>query len=155
MNNSQTKPSHCTFLSRRAFLKTVASTSLITGLPLSLVSCGHEDSLEATARYLIGQLEFPETANKVGRLYITLTPEIEKQSYENLTENILSILDVELDTLSTENFSLLDEKIREKVHQDFVDENVVKLKGWMLSKTEAMLCALASTYSKNLFILIT
>ena len=149
MNYSQTKPS------RRTFLKTVASTALITSVPLSLVSCANQDLLEATAKYLISQLEFLETASKVGRLYITLVPAIEKQSYEELTENILTILDVKMETLSTENLGLLDEKIREKVHQDFVDENVVKLKGWMLSKTEAMMCALASTYNKNLFILIT
>ncbi len=152
MSRSVIRTSHA---SRRTFLKTVASTVLVSSVPLSLISCGSKDSLEAIAKHLISQLEFPEEANKVGRLYITLAPEIEKQSYEALTEGVLAMLGVKLDTLSTENLGFLDSKIREKVHQDFVDENVVKLKGWMLSKTEATLCALASAYSKNLFILIT
>lgn len=152
MNHSVTRTSQP---SRRTFLKTVASTVVVSSVSLSLISCDSKGSLEAIAKHMISQLEFPDDASKVGRLYITLSPEIEKQTYEELTESLLSMLNVELSTLSTESLGILDVKIREKVHQDFVDENVVKLKGWMLSKTEAALCALASAYSKNLFILIT
>jgi hypothetical protein len=91
---------------------------------------------------LAGLLAHTESAKAIGSEYLRLYPQHAK--IEVLLDQIASRLaasDVGL-------FSITDHSLREQldgmVRADFAVDRVVKLRGWVLSATEARLCALAA-----------
>jgi len=134
-----------TCCSRRDILKLTASTSLITVLSVFTSGCGR--SLDSVARQMTGNLNHPEKAREIGNIYINKTPEVQQQTAEQLTENLLSSLNINSENITGNTLASLDDLLRKQIRQDFINENVVIVNGWMLSRTELMLCALATKIS--------
>lgn len=130
--------------SRRVVLRAIGCTSLVSLLPFVAGCSWKQDPLEAIAERMVSLLFHPERAKEIGLLYIAEDTVIQGQTYEQLTEDLLERLDLEQSQLSLENMALIDERIASVVRQDFMDEDIVMLRGWMLSRTELMLCALAA-----------
>jgi len=77
-----------------------------------------------------------ESARQVGRRYLAEVPEeAESEALESLLENSLGANAVGADSKA------LSTKIRRAIEMDFETSRVVYLDGWMLSETEARLCA--------------
>lgn len=134
--------------SRRAFLKVATSSSVATALAVLAFGCGFgRIDVETVAKRMIEALNHPHRAREIGAAYIARTPGLETQSYEILTRNLLATLSIELDEISHDTLDSLAMQLHDKVRQDFLDENVVIVEGFMLSRTEAMLCSLASVYA--------
>jgi len=62
---------------------------------------------------------------------------------------LLAIVGIDPESLSKDTLSSLHSLLREQIHQDFVDENVVIVNRWMLSDTELKLCSLAASYAES------
>lgn len=134
--------------SRREALRVIGCSSLVSLLPFSIAGCNWSRvPLKAIAQRMVSLLFYPEKAKEIGLLYIAEVSTVQGQTYEQLTEALLERLGLEQSQLSVENMALIDEKIKAVVHQDFMDEDVVILRGWMLSRTELILCALAYSVS--------
>ena len=134
--------------SRREALRVIGCSSLVSLLPFSIAGCNWSRvPLKAIAQRMVSLLFYPEKAKEIGLLYIAEVSTVQGQTYEQLTEALLERLGLEQSQLSVENMALIDEKIKTVVHQDFMDEDVVILRGWMLSRTELILCALAYSVS--------
>jgi hypothetical protein len=133
--------------SRRGALRVIGCSSLVSLLPFGIAGCNWSRApLKAIAQRMVSLLFYPEKAKEIGLLYIAEVSTVQGQTYEQLTEALLERLGLEQSQLSVENMALIDEKIKAVVHQDFMDEDVVILRGWMLSRTELMLCALATVF---------
>lgn len=131
--------------SRRAALRTIGCTSLASLLPFAIAGCTWEqDPLEAIAERMVSMLFHPEQAKEIGLLYIAEDSVVQGQTYQKITGSLLERLGLEQSQLSAENMALIDERIESAVRQDFLDEDIIILRGWMLSRTEIMLCALAA-----------
>ena len=87
-----------TCCSRRDILKLTASTSLITVLSVFTSGCGR--SLDSVARQMTGNLNHPEKAREIGNIYINKTPEVQQQTAEQLTENLLSSLNINSENIT-------------------------------------------------------
>lgn len=130
--------------SRRGALRAIGRSSLVALLPFGIAGCNwSRDPLDAIAQRMVSLLFHPEKAKEIGLLYIAEVSTVQGQTYEQLTEALLDRLGLEQSQLSVENMALIDETIEAVVHQDFMNEDIVILRGWMLSRTELMLCALA------------
>lgn len=129
--------------SRRTFLKVASSTLLIASSGCSL----GKPSWEEISERMIGLLHYPERARLIGSLYIDATPEVHGLTFEQWAGELLRLLGLESDQITGEILNSLDQRIRRQIRQDFVDENVVIVKGFMFSKTEIMLCSLAASYA--------
>ena len=128
---------------RRTFLKAACSTAL-----LASTGCGFSDNKrEKIAAQLMDSLDHPERARMIGDLYFEGTPDSRDLSVAQWTERALDSLGIDADSLDTENLSSLDERIRQQVRRDFTEENVVVVKGFLLSQTEIMLCALTAAHA--------
>ena len=60
-----------------------------------------------------------------------------------MTRELLNTLGIDPEFISEHTLMTLEDRIRERVRLDILEENMVIVKGWMLSKTEIMLCLLA------------
>ena len=133
--------------SRRDILKFATSATLATILPALSAGCGlFKPDLETIAERMIEVLNHPDKAREIGAMYIAKTPGEQQLSFEQLTEDLLTILKLKPDNISEETLTSLDSRISQQVRQDFVDENVVIVDSWMLSRTELLICMLAATY---------
>ncbi len=133
--------------SRRTVLKLAASSALVTTMSALSIGCGRKVDLKRIAQRMIATLNHPDKARELGSLYLAETPGMEKLSVEALTAQVLEILKLDPRAMADESLDALDARLREQVRRDFVNEDVVTLRGWMLSRTELLLCALAATYT--------
>lgn len=133
--------------SRRTFLKVATSSGLATALAALAIGCdiGTVD-VETVAKRMIEALNHPHRAREIGAVYIARTPGLESHSYESLAMDLLATLELELEEISHDTLDSLDSLLHEQVRQDFLEENVVVVNGFLLSRTEALLCSLASIY---------
>ncbi len=133
--------------SRRKTIKIIGYSSLISVLPVGMAGCNwNQVSLEAIAERMISLLFYSKKAQKIGALYIAEAPELQGQTAEQLTERILDRLQLSQSEVSHEDMALIETKIKKTVHQDFMNDDFVILRGWMVSRTEITLCALASVF---------
>jgi hypothetical protein len=95
-----------------------------------------------TAKRLIGLLTDPHSAAALGASYLHAVP---KEASARVLTSLL------VHSLSRHNVSpelLSDEQLRECVRgastNDFDQERIFELEGWILARTEARLCALAA-----------
>lgn len=133
--------------SRREILKLATSTTLITMLPALSTGCSlFKSDLETIAERMIEVLNHPDRAREIGAIYIAKMPSDQQFSFEQLTEDLLAILKLKPDNISAETLASLDSLLSEQVRKDFVDENIVIVDSWMLSRTELLICMLAATY---------
>ncbi len=126
---------------RRTFVK---NALCITATAVIVPGCGFggPPSVKEATSYLVGLVRHPEEARKMGSSYLKADEALESVSLHSLTEVILK--DVGVDNLNTPGISLetIGRKVASRVRQDFTDETVVTVNGWLLSRTEARLCAL-------------
>ena len=133
---------------RRAFLKTTVFVSgtalLVTGLNFTV-----KPGTRTIAEKLISYLDHPELARKLGRSIFREHAHLNELSLEQMTDLVLQ--DAGLKRESVTYLSLYDdlEIYRKTVHDDFATENVLRVDGWLLSKTEAHLCTLLTLYEKG------
>lgn len=92
---------------------------------------------------LTGLLEHRRSARIVGREYL-LRRTSDDGSARALVEAITSGLPGGRDAASAASRSELQELLAARVEKDFDDELTVNLRGWIVSRTEARLCALAA-----------
>jgi len=141
------KPTGMMF-SRRSILKIASSSTFVTVLSGFSSGCGTgRADLETITRHMISMLHYPKHAHRIGTSYISQTPRLQEKSFEHLTREILATLGHDQDDLPKEHLESLPTRLREQVRKDFVHENVVVVDGFMLSKTEALLCSLVATYN--------
>lgn len=136
--------------SRRDVLKIATSSAIVTLVSAFSVGCDVGGvSLETVAKRKIEVLNYPKKARDIGATFIKQRPHLQGHTFEYFTEQLLTSLDLDLEDISPEMLDSLDVKLSEQVRRDFEDENVVIIRGWMLSKTELMLCSLAATINKS------
>lgn len=128
--------------SRRTFLK-LASTTLF----VASSGCGFgKPDWDKIAEQMVGTLNYPERARRIGSLYLESNPEVRDLSLEQWVIRLLQTLELEPEQISEEILDSLHSRIRQQVRRDFIDENIVIVKGYMFSRTEIMLCSLAASY---------
>lgn len=128
-------------MSRRTFL--IAAAGL--GVSLAWRSVGSWPFLPVSSspsQRLAGLLTHAESARVVGREYLRTIPA--EGSRAVLTTRIAARLPGGLETVETASDRRLRELLLRATLADFEHERTVVLDGWVLSQTEARLCALAA-----------
>lgn len=124
---------------RRRFLKH-AGVFLVTGIGLSGSNTLVMPDLHAIAVELIKLLHFRDEARWVGRIYLkTHAP---TASAETLTQALMQSMNFDVDNLTILPVSTLKSSLMEKVHRDYDEEHITFVKDWLISETEARLCAI-------------
>jgi hypothetical protein len=129
-------------IERRAFLRGAGATAAL-GLAaptlLALVAgCGRRSVL---ARSLSGFFADPESARAVGREYLELAPD--EADADTVLERLAGPRLRQWEAWAASDPDRLVQALRLQHRGDFARERVVAVRGWVLSETEARLCALA------------
>jgi len=131
-------------VNRRDFLSTLLGTSVLLILqPFRTVArMGSSDCPETIAEQLSNFFIHKQSAEMIGREYVTLRP---NESARTLLNELIRSFELHrfsmsgrIDTKELRNFLAI------KQRQDFELSRIVNIKGWILSETEARLCALAA-----------
>jgi hypothetical protein len=127
---------------RRDFLKGLGGAAALglagPTLLVPLVGCGPSESLEAA---LLGFFADLGSAREVGREYLKLAPE--EDDRDALVQRLAGAGLRRWEAFAATDPAALLRAVRARHTEDFAAERVVRLRGWMLSETEARLCALA------------
>lgn len=100
------------------------------------------DSVASDAERLVSTFSSPESAAEVGRAYLeTLAPD---PSPRVLVERIVAGLPGGYTAVRRGDEAQLRTLLAHELKEDFRDGNIVMVDGWILSTTEARLCALAA-----------
>jgi len=83
-----------------------------------------------------------QSAHRIGRLYLRQAPS--EDDAPALVHLIVASLSVPLDALHRLDDGAMRELIERRVRQDFADGRTASVDGWVLSVTEARLCAVAA-----------
>jgi hypothetical protein len=130
-------------IERRAFLRGVgAATALGLAAPalfVLLAGCRRESRLFLS---LAGFFADPESARSVGRAYLELASD--GPDADTVMERLAGPQLAEWEALAASDPDRLAQALRDRHRSDFAHERVVALRGWILSETEARLCALAA-----------
>ena len=127
--------------SRRGILKTgllLGGSALVGGEVLYIKT---KPVLEI-AEQLVYFLDYPEVALSVGQGLLDTDPASHAISADQMINNLLEGLEVSREQLHGMTNTEMLERLHKRVHSDFEKERVVLDKGWVLSRTEAQLCAL-------------
>jgi len=121
-------------LTRRGFLAGLAAGVVGAALGLRLYWSGARTP--AGAERLASTLPHSDSAVRLGRRYLEGAPE------EADAAHLIALIG----TLpaGTESDAALRERLQARIRQDFIDGTTVAVDGWLLSLTEARLCALVS-----------
>jgi hypothetical protein len=127
--------------SRRTFIRNVLSA---TAAAFVGPGCGvfGPPGIEEIGHYLAGLIRHPQAAADIGSSVLQTDAAIRSMSPEQLTALILretGLGDVDRLEVSLDEIGRI---LKKRVRQDFADETVVTVNGWLLSQTEARLCAL-------------
>ena len=131
--------------SRRTVLKVIGTTAAVGLLPVYLAGCSKVD-INSVGAQMMAELDHIDIASEIGAMYIEQAPDLQSATYGPVPPLLLNKLAL---TISKKDLGALSARLREQVNQDFISENVVIVDGWMLSNTEATLCALASVAPDN------
>ncbi|ADE16268.1 hypothetical protein Nhal_3218 [Nitrosococcus halophilus Nc 4] len=130
-------------IKRRSFL--VAALALMGTWRLSIFGITREvDTTEGLPIALQSFFDDMDSAAFIGKKYLQTVPE--EQSIAILVERILAAMPEAQET-STSLAAVLRDKPEVVKHchqQDFVEERIIQVDGWLLSATEARLCALCA-----------
>ena len=129
-----------TVLTRRDFLRLLASLGMVLatrqlGVLSALGRAGGRESLGAR---LLRLFRSPASAAAIGRAYLQKSP---READEPRLLRLLCSPGHRWQTANTRQLRLL---IRQQQVEDFKQGRLVRVDGWMLSETEARLCALAA-----------
>ncbi len=133
---------------RRIFLKTgllVAGTAAIgAGLNYAI-----SPETRSIARILIHYLDYTDLAEQLGKSILKDNPALAALDIDAMTDLALKDAGLTRDDLSY--FSLVNniDDYRKQVHKEFDLENIVHVDGWIISRTEAHLCALLVAYDNT------
>ena len=127
--------------SRRKFLKHTG-VFLVTGLATSGSNSLVSPDPHAIAMELIQMLHLRDQASRVGRSYLEADQSGDPASVDTLTRNLLASLGFDVDALGLVPVRKLRTAVAARVHMDYEQEHVAIVNDWLLSKTEARLCAI-------------
>ena len=128
---------------RRRELLALATALVAAGVGgLSVVVPGGSDRAERAAERLVGSLRNRASAAAVGREYLKTAPS--EASLVRLLGYLGRAPDGRAQAAGILDRDRLRADIAAREKQDFEERNVVVLRGWILSRTEARLCALAA-----------
>lgn len=122
---------------RRRFFKITCSAAVA----VAGAGCGSPvpPDIGHIGRYLAGLLRHPEAAAKLGGRYIHADPSVGGLSPEQITLLILEHAGMDAPGAS---LAEIGQSVKARVRRDFVDEDVLVVEGWLLARTEVLLCAL-------------
>jgi hypothetical protein len=126
-------------MKRRLFI--ITASSVAASLPVVYyINKQKRQGNPLTTTDLLGSFCDDKTLQAIGNSYRTLMPQ------ENEKQKLIDIilLDAKGKKFKTSNSTDLKELITRKVNEDFLTDNTMIIKGWVISKTEARQCALFS-----------
>jgi hypothetical protein len=127
-------------VSRRTVLAGLAAGIVGAAIGLRLYWPG--GSIKREARRLAGMLRHPDSAAWLGRLYLDGKPR--EADAALLVTLIGAARGPTLPAISPTTGEALRASLEARIRNDFVYGNMVAVDGWLLSLTEARLCALVS-----------
>jgi hypothetical protein len=119
---------------RRSFLAGLAAGIAGAALGLRLYLSGGGASREAAR--LAGMLPHAQSAARLGRLYLEGAPQ------EADAARLVALINAA--PAPTDTDEALRAKLDARIRDDFINNDLVAVDGWLLSRTEARLCALVS-----------
>lgn len=125
---------------RRTFLAGLATG--IVGAAIGLRLYWSSGSATREAMRLAGVLRHPDGAALLGRLYLAESPR--EADAARLVALIGAALGPALKPVSAATDAALRAGLDERIRNDFIGGDMVMVGGWLLSITEARLCALVS-----------
>ncbi len=132
----------------RAFLKAgilIGGAALVgTGIKFAA-----NPDTQTIARLLTSHLAYPELAIQLGGSILKNDTQLATLTLDQMTNIVLN--DAGFNREKVTYFSLLNnfDAYRRTVHEDFAIENILHVDGWVLSATEAHLCALLYLYKNS------
>lgn len=134
--------------SRRRFLKH-AGVFLVTGIATSGSDTVISSDPHSVAAELIRLLHMRDQAGHVGHAYLKAGGDPNLPSVADLTRTLLERLGFDVQHLTLVPTGTLRSIVVEKVHQDYEEEHVAVVDDWLLSETEANLCAILFLESRE------
>jgi hypothetical protein len=130
-------------LSRRRFLLLSAAfaTPLVAAGSLPALLSHVSAWSQTPSERLVDLFRRKESARVIGRTYLQACPSEARASC--LVDEIASGLEGGAGALRTGNAELK-RRLALRIRNDFAEDEIVCLEGWVLSRTEARLCALAT-----------
>lgn len=101
-----------------------------------------DDDTPTDAERLVRAFSCPESAAELGRAYLATAPR--ERSPAVLVDSIAANLPAGHMVLRTGDDKQLKSLLARRLKEDFTAGNTVTVDGWIISKTEARLCALAA-----------
>ena len=126
--------------SRRSLIKGMFGSVFVLSL-LSACSTQESKSRQATQR-LTSLLRHHSVAAHLGRLQIEANPALASMTKAQLASEIFDSINLDISTIDDTPVNLINEHLSARIRQDFADEAVTTVDGWLLSITEAQVCAL-------------
>jgi hypothetical protein len=124
---------------RRSALKNIVISIYAALLLPGCDNNGHRRRI--AVENLSNQLRHQTAASHLGRLALEAKPGLKSMTLEELVADILSSISLDLDSLTDEDIGIILENLPNRIRQDFTDEAVTIVDGWLLSQTEAKVCA--------------
>ena len=130
---------------RRLLIKSL----IVTASALAGTACGFKStpSIEEVMQTAIRLLRHPKLAANIGRQYLQQYTDAGRLTSEQLITRILAGTAIDTGKPTSSSLFNLGQELTNKVRTDFSQENIVKVEGWLLSETEAQLCALLASTS--------
>ena len=128
-------------LRRREFLAGSGAVVAVLAAPAlaALLACERRPTL---AQALAGFYSEPASAARVGQAVLSAVPA--EATIEAVVAALAGDRRAELDALAASDPGGLRRLLREQHRRDFEDGRTVDIDGWVLSRTEARLCAVAA-----------
>ena len=121
-------------ITRRGFLAGLAVG--VVGVALGLRVYFSGDSATRKVERLVGIFHHRDSAARLGRFYLESAPQ------EADAARLYALIDLGRDAVGTDATARA--HLEARIREDFADDDLVLVDGWLLSITEARLCALAS-----------
>ncbi|MEZ4511554.1 MAG: hypothetical protein R3C62_06750 [Chloroflexota bacterium] len=134
-------------MDRRTFLQMLLGVSAATAASSLLGRLPGVLGAENTAQDLLRVFGSLESATAVGQDYLAVYPA--QASVAALTASLVGGLTAVNPHWQTLRKAELQAALRTQIRNDFADERIVKLQGWLVSLTEAQLCGLAALIVHN------
>jgi hypothetical protein len=129
-------------LTRRGFLRMACAIVAIVYIRLPDVFGASDQSHNRLASKLVGFFRDKESARAVGREYLRIAP-VEADTLK-LTELICAGRPERYAELNNADMGKVRSILLHQQREDFNKGRIVNVQGWILSETEARLCALAT-----------
>lgn len=136
------------YRSRRTFLR---RAGLIAASSLVLPACGVllAPDLHSVAGEMTRLLRRREQARAMGRAFLEGRGMLETASVEAIARRLLDRMQLDLDGMMYLSVSDLRQTLAGCIREDFAAEDVAVVEGWLLSVTEAYLCALSYVHEQR------